>query len=151
MQRVSVLTNMSVAPTKESHSAKVSEIGGIARRTIFSLITDLEAGAYAVGTLIVLMFAIATISQHLRDPMRLQYAFSGLVLCGSVAAFSLTMAVVDVFCCPIIYSGYNMLGFSPLSVLGAFGLVLLMAWLRMDFARGTGASVDLETTRGPTG
>jgi hypothetical protein len=132
LQRMSILTNTSLAPPKENQSTKVSEIAGAARHTIFFLITYLEAVAYAVGTLIVLIFTIVTISRHLHNPSRLQFAFCGLVLCGSLVAFNLSIAVVHVLGFPLIGSSYNMLGYSPLSVLGAFGLVMLVAWQRMN-------------------
>jgi hypothetical protein len=135
LQRVSTLTNMDLAPTKERQSTKASGIATMVRHTIFSFITFLAAGVYALGTITVLMFVIVTISGRRRDASRPQYAFSALVLFGSMAAFSLSMATVDVLGFPLIGSSYNMLGYSPLSVLGAFGLVLLMAWQRMDFPR----------------
>jgi hypothetical protein len=132
--RISNLTNTSLAPTKESQFTKVPVIAVFGRKTIFSLITNLEAVTYTSGTIIVLIFSIVTISRHRRDPARLQYAFSGLLLCGSLATFSLSMAVVDVLGFPLLQfgSGYNCLGYIPLSVLGAFGLALLTAWPQLD-------------------
>jgi len=61
--------------------------------------------------------------------MRLAVAFAGLVLCGSMIAFSLSMAVVDVLGFPFLQWGvYNRLGYIPLSVLAAYGMVILFPW-----------------------
>ena len=92
----------------------------------------LEMAAYAISTATLLAFVLVTLARHRRDPTREDQTFAAIVLCGSLLAFSVTIALVDVLACPILkwVIAYNPLGYSPLSVLSAFGLVILFSWVQ---------------------
>jgi hypothetical protein len=132
LNRISSFTHMRLAPTKEMQESGFSNVTFGARCTVFSIITKVEAVAYVLGTFTVLFFAVFTAARHRRNHAQMEQSFAGLVLCGSVASFSFSMAMVDVLGVPILQRGssYNCLGYIPLSVLGAFGLVILMACWR---------------------
>jgi hypothetical protein len=129
LKRISDFTHMRLAPTKEMQESEFPNVTFGVRCAVFSLITKLEALVYALGASVVLFFAMITLARHGSNHPQMEQAFAGLVLCGSVASFSFSMALVDVLGVPLLQRGssYNCLGYIPLSVLGAFGLVILMA------------------------
>jgi hypothetical protein len=132
LQRMANLTGMNLAPTQEIAPTQLPDSGVRFQRALFRVFTACEMVAYAVGTLTVLGFAAFTALRHYTDPSYWERTLAGLVLFGSVLAFSLSMAVVHVLGFPILRWAvpYNALGYIPLSVLAAFGLGLLGAWWR---------------------
>ena len=151
LQRMENLTYEALAPTKEMRSLDLPEVGAGARRLAYEVITKLEMAAYALGSGVLLSFAVATAARHRRDRARVNLAFAGLALCGSLAAFSFAMAVTDVLGFPLLKptrAAYNNLGYAPLSVVGAFGLVVLFSWLR-SASKGAAATDVLVSARTP--
>jgi hypothetical protein len=133
LQRMENLTHVALAPTKKMKSLDLPEVGAEARRFAYDVIAKLEMAAYAIATSTLLVFVVVTAARHRREPGRVDQALAGLVLCGALVSFSLAVAVTDVLGFPILkwsVSPYNNLGYAPLSVLGAFGLVILLAWLQ---------------------
>jgi hypothetical protein len=148
------MTQSPLAPTKEMVSLDLPEVGAGARRFAYDVITKLEMAAYAVSTITLLAFVIVTAARHRREQARLDQVFAGLVLCASVVAFSFAIAVTDVLGFPILrYADqYNTLGYAPLSVLSAFGLVILFSWLqstrvgeRRTVSRADSLELDCQT------
>ena len=115
LQRIENLTETTTAPTQELKVVDLPDVGAEARVNLFNVITKFEMAAYTVATIALLAFAVATAAGQWRVPARLEQAFAGLVLCGSVVAFSLSMAVVDVLGFPILRWGasYDRLGYTP--------------------------------------
>jgi len=88
---------------------------------------------FAVTTAALLVFILTTAVWHRREKLRVEQAVTGLVLFGSVVAFSLGIAVADVLGFAILtwsHAPYNYLGNAPLSVQSAFGFVVLTGWRR---------------------
>ncbi len=132
LQRTASLTNTSLTPTQEMKPTELPDVGGGIRSGLYQLLTKLDRVIYAVSTLAILGFVASTLWWHRSEPAYWERAFAGLVLGGALVAFSLSMAVVHVLGFPILQwaAPYNYLGFTPLSVLSAFGLALLMAWVQ---------------------
>jgi hypothetical protein len=130
LQRMATLTHSPLAPTREMKSVELPPVGLPARRAVYTLISTLEMAAYAITTFVLLAFATATAFRRRRDHLALEQIVAGLALCSAVVAFSLTMGVVEVLGFPHLRTGrYNVLGYSPLSVTSAFGLVVLSCWV----------------------
>jgi hypothetical protein len=131
LQRMENLTEMTTAPTQALKAVDLPDVGAETRVDLYHAITKIEMAAYAVGTVAFLAFAVAVAAGRWRNAACLEQALAGLVLSGSLVAFSLSMAVVDVLGFPILRRGgsYNDLGYAPLSVLCAFGLVILFSSL----------------------
>jgi hypothetical protein len=129
-QRMSSMTLSPLRPKKESAALVTPEIGRDARITLYRVITKLEMVVYALSTLALLVFPVVVLLRRDWTSPHWEQAFAGLVLCGSLLAFSVSMATVDVLGFPMLQwsFSYNSMGFIPLSVLGAFGLLPLFAW-----------------------
>lgn len=132
LQRIENLTEMATAPVKELKAVDLPEVGGGMRVELYKLITVFEMTTYAVASLVLVAFGAATVAGQWRVPGRVEQAVAGLVLASSVVAYSFSMAVVDVLGFPILPWGasYNSLGYTGLSVLAAFGMVILFSWAR---------------------
>jgi hypothetical protein len=111
---------------------ELPEVGDGARRFLFDMITGLEMAAYAVATTTLLAIAVATLAHRGRDSALVDQTFAGLALGSSVLAFSLVMAMIDVLGFPLLKwnASYHSLGYAPLSVLNAFGMVSLFCGLQ---------------------
>jgi hypothetical protein len=117
------------------------DVGGEARRIAYQVIGRFQVAAYGIAAVALLAFMMATVARHRRDPTRMDLALAGLLLCGSLLAFSTAMAVIDLLGFPLLertMSPYNNLGYAPLSVASAFGLVVLFFWLRPAFMSTAG-------------
>ena len=149
LQRMETLTLTASAPPIEMKSIALPAIGADARRILYNVITGYEMVVYAVATITVFLFVVATADRR-PDADRVGQAFAGLVLGGSVLAFSMAMAVADVLGFPLLQwtVAYNTLGYGPLSVLSAFGLVLLFARIRTPRRVEHTALVEQQVTAG---
>ena len=138
LERMGSFTHTPLAPTLEMQSVNRDAPAFETQKVFFSAITVFEAVAYGVGTLTVLIFATLTVLRYRSNPACWERSYAGLVLCGSLFAFSLSMSVVNILGFPILDYPvpYNCMGYIPLSVLGAFGLTLLMAWVRPSADNG---------------
>lgn len=133
LRRIGNLTHTALAPTRDMKPVDLPEIGSHTRRLLYDVITRLEMVTYPVATGALLAFILATAARHRHEPARVDQAFAGLVLCGSLLAFCLATAMFDVLGFPILkwsFQGYNSPGYAPLSVVSAFGLVVLISWLQ---------------------
>jgi hypothetical protein len=123
LQRLENLTQTASAPTSELKPLDLPDIGGTARRAVYNVLTKFQMVAYWIGTLALLVF-IARTTRH----RQLERSFAGIVLSGSIFAFCLSIGVADVLGFPLLRwaIAYNTVGYAPLSVACAFGLVLLV-------------------------
>jgi uncharacterized membrane protein len=127
------LTHTRLAPTIESQSRDLPEIGARARRFIYAVISRVEMAVYPVATMVLLAFIVMTAARHRRDAARVDQAFAATVVCGTLLAFALATGAIDVLGFAILrwpLAPYNNLGYGPLAMLSAFGLVVLISWLR---------------------
>jgi hypothetical protein len=141
LQRMENLTREPLAPRERLRSLSLPDVGGEARRIAYQVIGRFQVAAYGIATVALLAFMMATVARHRRDPTRMDLALAGLLLCGSLLAFSTAMAVIDLLGFPLLertMSPYNNLGYAPLSVASAFGLVVLFFWLRPAFMSTAG-------------
>lgn len=132
-QRMENMTHMALAPTSETNAVSLPEVGADARHLAYSGINGIVMVTYAVTTAALLAFIIITALHHRRDPDRVDQAFVGVVLGGTLLAFSAGMAVIDVMGFSLLrwpVAAYNNMGYAPLSVLSAFGLVVMVGWLQ---------------------
>ena len=103
------------------------------RRLAYGVINRLDMLMYAAGTGAVLILVAGTAVRRRRDLFPVDEALAGLVLIGALFTFSLAIAVFDVLGSPLLLwspAPYNYMGNAPLSVLSAFGIVVLIGWLR---------------------
>jgi hypothetical protein len=131
LQRMETLTHTALAPTAAPKPLDLPDIGVQARRILYIVFNRLLMVAYALTTAAALAFILVTATRHRRDAARLDQAFAATVLCGSLLTFSVGMAMTDVLGFPLLkfpVATYNNMGYGPLSVLGAFGLVLIIGW-----------------------
>jgi hypothetical protein len=146
LQRMENLTGEPLAPRERLRSLTLPDVGAGARRIAYQVVGWLQVATYSTATAVLLAFVVATVVRHRRDSTRMDLALAGLLLCGSLLAFSAAMAVTDLLGFPLLertMSPYNNLGYAPLSVASAFGLVVLFFWLRPASARTTGSSHGL--------
>jgi hypothetical protein len=133
LRRMENLTDTVIAPTSDKISDPLPEIGGAARRFLYDFINKLQMATFAVTTAALLVLILTTPVWHRRETLRVEQAVTGLVLFGSLLAFSLGIAVADVLGFAILTwspAPYNYLGNAPLSVQSAFGFVILTGWCR---------------------
>jgi len=133
LRRMENLTDTVLAPTSDKIPGALPEIGGEARRFLYDLINELQMVTFAVTTAALLVFILTTAVWHRRETLRVEQAVTGLLLLGSLVAFSLGIAVADVLGFIILKwspAPYNYMGNAPLSVQSAFGLVILTGWRR---------------------
>lgn len=138
LERMGKLSRTRVAPTQKMAPVKPHRPNFQVRSVLFSVFSKFQASIYLIGTLTVLVFAFLLVLRHRSNPVYWERGFAGLVLCGSLLAFSLAMSVVNVLGFPMLQYAvpYNCFGFIPLSVLGAFGLALLVAWVSPGVSNG---------------
>jgi hypothetical protein len=130
LRRMEDMTHTPIAPTKEMKPLDLPDVGAEARRVAYDAISKLEMAVYMISTATLLAFVLVIIARHRGDLARVDQTVAALVLCGSLLAFSVGIAMADVLGFPILIWSveYNTQGYSPLSVLSAFGLVLLFSW-----------------------
>jgi hypothetical protein len=131
LQRLEHLTHTPLAPTSDLTAVDLPEVWPRTHRMVYDVTNRMLVVAYAVTTCALLAFIFTTILFFRREPARVEQAFAGVALVGSLLAFAVGMAMVDVlgfvlFRSPL--SPYNNMGFAPLSVLSAYGGIVLIGW-----------------------
>ena len=139
LKRMEKICHTHVAPTQTMAPVKPQWPNFKIRSVLFYVFSKFQAAIYLIGTLTVVVYAFLVVVRHRSNPVYWERGFAGLVLFGSLFAFSLAMSVVNVLGFPILQYAvtYNCFGFIPLSVLGAFGLALLLAWVPPCVSNGT--------------
>ena len=124
LQRMGELTQSPLAPTTLPSAAP--PLDGL-RRTVFGVLKRLLGGGYVLGSVIAVVLVVGFALRRPRDPRDSTQAMAALLLLVGMATFCLGMGVVDTLAYPILYGGtsYNSLGYAPLSILAAYGLVVL--------------------------
>ena len=102
LKRMEKLSRTRVAPTQKMAPVKPHRPNFQVRSLLFSVFSKFQAASYLIGTLTVLVFAFLLVLRHRSNPVYWERGFAGLVLCGSLFAFSLSMSVVNVLGFPML-------------------------------------------------
>jgi hypothetical protein len=122
IQRMADLTNSALAPMSTSDPPRRLEELRLRGYESVVLLFRVVYPASVVTLIAYVGWALA----RRRPPLAIQAALAALLLLGSLAAFSLTIAVCDILLVPILAypEGYNRLGYIPLAVIAAYAVAL---------------------------
>jgi hypothetical protein len=155
LERMANLTHTVLAPTSDMKPVDLPEVWPRVRRMVYDITNKMLIVAYAVTTAALLIFIFIRALRLRREPARVEQAGAGIALFGSLLAFAVGMAMVDVLGFPLLrppLSPYNNMGFAPLSVLSAFGGVVLIGWQPVVMAwHRTGMGRSPLGSEAPTG